>query len=81
VSFSAQQVPSVQLRKQIEDAGRLNEERRNLAFGSAKADIDQQYNEMAEQLRASREKMEACNSSEGYAHACANPICTCLELA
>lgn len=51
-------IVAVQLREQLEAQAKLGRDRSNLAFGSAKADIEQQYNEMETKLRAAREKME-----------------------
>jgi hypothetical protein len=42
----------------IDKTAKLNQDRRNLAFGSTLADIDEQFNEMAAELQASREQME-----------------------
>jgi hypothetical protein len=48
----------VQLRKQLDDDMTLNEARRNLEFGSVRADIEQQFNEMDEILKKSRQNTE-----------------------
>jgi hypothetical protein len=52
----------MQMREELEAQAKLGRDQSNLAFGSAQADIDQAYNEMATRLRASREQMEVCAS-------------------
>lgn len=48
----------VQANEELEALKELNKARRNLAFGSAQADIDEKFRQMSSELKASRERME-----------------------
>eukprot|EP00892_Ulva_mutabilis_P012827 jgi/Ulvmu1/9917/UM057_0075.1 len=48
-----------QAKEELDALQELNKARRNLAFGSAQADIDEKFRQMSSELKASREQMEA----------------------
>lgn len=48
----------MQAKEELDALKELNKARRNLAFGSAQADIDEKFREMSSELKASREQME-----------------------
>lgn len=49
---------ALQIREELDNQAKLNEARRNLAFGNAQADINRQCDELEEELRESREELE-----------------------
>lgn len=51
----------MQAKEELDALKELNKARRNLAFGSAQADIDEKFREMSSELKASREQMEVRN--------------------
>jgi ribosomal protein L29 len=46
------------MREELDNQAKLNEARRNLAFGNAQADINRQCDELEAELRESRDQLE-----------------------
>lgn len=56
----------MQAKEELDALQELNKARRNLAFGSAQADIDEKFRQMSSELKASRAQMEVAQFLRGF---------------